>query len=143
MIIGIISFLIDYLILNNFDYYIGNIIIFPMFSLVYIISYLYLKNKYNVFFFLLYIFINGIIFLPLFIIFLNSFIKSKTSYFLTIIVSLIIHDFMFYLFLSINDITLLINKIIVTIPINLLYALIIYHINYVLKDKKNKYKLVW
>lgn len=144
MIIGIISLLLDYLILNYLNYYIDSVIIFPMFTFIYILGLLYFKKINILFYFLLllYISITGIIFLPCFIIFINNIVYNKNtlaSYIIYTLYSLLLYDFLFYLFLSKTDIRLLINKIIVTIPINLLYALIIY---YVLKRIKYKYKLV-
>ena len=141
MILGILSLFLDYLLLNYFNYYIGNIIAYPMFTLVFLLSSIYFNRKRFCFFFL-YSFINGIIFLPLLIMFLNYIIIFKKSfdlYILKITCSLILYDILLFAFLSLNNIYLLIYKILVTIPINILYSIIIY---YVLKTKYQKYKLL-
>ena len=56
MIIGIISILLDYLILNYFNYYIDSVIIFPMFTFIYLLELLYLK-RINIAFILFLLFI--------------------------------------------------------------------------------------
>ena len=146
MIIGFLSILLDYFILNTFNYNVLNTIIFPMFSLVFLLSLIYFNcnKKLILFFFLLYSFICGIIFLPLLICFINYIVNKKRSnnnYFLLISLSLIAYDSLLFILLPISDIRLLLDKIIITIPINLLYSLFLYYY-YVLTNKKKKYKLV-
>ena len=145
MITGIISLIFDYFILKYIGYYIDSVIIFPMFTFIFLLSSLYFNKDIKVILliFYLYLIITGIVFLPLLILFINNIVKRKNdidNYLITISISLILYDLLFYLFLSLNNISLLINKIIVTIPINILYSLIIY---YVLKKNYGKYKLLW
>ena len=145
MIIGFLSFALDLIVLSKINYYVENVIIFPMFSLVFLLSIIYYNYDKRIifFFFLLYSSITGIIFLPLllcFIVLLHNKNNNLNSYLLLIIESLIIYDLSFYLFLSINDINLLIDKFIFTIPINVCYSLFLYY--YVLNRKNSKYKLV-
>ena len=145
MITGIISLIFDYFILKYVGYYIDSVIIFPMFTFIFLLSSLYFNKDIKVILliFYLYLIITGIVFLPLLILFINNIVKRKNdidNYLITISISLILYDLLFYLFLSLNNISLLINKIIVTIPINILYSLIIY---YVLKKNYGKYKLLW
>ena len=144
MITGIISLIFDYFILKYAGYYIDSVIIFPMFTFIFLLSSLYFNKDIKVILliFYLYLIITGIVFLPLLILFINNIVKRKNdidNYLITISISLILYDLLFYLFLSLNNISLLINKIIVTIPINILYSLIIY---YVLKKNYGKYKLL-
>lgn len=142
MIIGFLSISLDIILLNIFNYQIDNIIIFPMFTLVFIINLILFKQdlKKVLLMLFLYTFLNGLVFLPLFIILLSSLLKKDVSLnnnLLIVIVLLIIYDLLFYLFLGLTDIFLLINKIIVTIPVNILYSSIIYYYFSVLNFKKN------
>ena len=141
MIIGFLSISLDIILLNIFNYQIDNIIIFPMFTLVFIINLILFKQdlKKVLLMLFLYIFLNGLVFLPLFIILLSSLLKKDVSLnnnLLIVIVLLIIYDLLFYLFLGMSNISLLINKIIVTIPVNILYSSIIYYYFSVLNFKK-------
>lgn len=138
MILGLLSLFLDYLLLNVFNYEIGNVLIFPMFSLVFLISSIYFKLdiKKVIIIYLLYTLITGILFLPLLILLIPI---KRNNYLLTISLSLVLYDLLFFLLLPLNNINLLIDKIIITIPINILYSLFIFH---VLNNKNNKYKLV-
>ena len=142
MILGFVSIALDLIFLNFYNYEIGNILFFPMFSLVYLISSIYFKIDLKKVF-IIYIFyslITGIIFLPLFIIFINYIYKLKNNnYLLTIFLSISLYDLIFFLFMHLSNINLLIDKYIITIPINIIYSLFIF---YVLNKKNNKYKLV-
>lgn len=138
MILGLLSLFLDYLLLNVFNYEIGNVLIFPMFSLVFLISSIYFKLdiKKVIIIYLLYTLITGVLFLPLLILLIPI---KRNNYLLTISLSLVLYDLLFFLLLPLNNINLLIDKIIITIPINILYSLFIFH---VLNNKNNKYKLV-
>ena len=142
MIIGIISILLDILFLNIYNYEIGNIIFFPMFSLVFLISSIYFKLDFKkiLIIYILYSLITGLIFLPFLIIFVN-YINSykKDNYILTIVLSLVLYDLLFFLFMHLSKIELLIDKFIITIPINIIYSMFIF---YVLNKNHNKYTLV-
>ena len=142
MIIGFLSISLDIILLNIFNYQIDNIIIFPIFTLLFIINLILFKQdlKKVLLMLFLYTFLNGLVFLPLFITLLSSLLKKDVSLnnnLLIVIVLLIIYDLLFYLFLGLTDIFLLINKIIVTIPVNILYSSIIYYYFSVLNFKKN------
>lgn len=138
MILGLLSLFLDFLLLNVFNYEIGNVLIFPMFSLVFLISSIYFKLdiKKVIIIYLLYTLITGVLFLPLLILLIPI---KRNNYLLTISLSLVLYDLLFFLLLPLNNINLLIDKIIITIPINILYSLFIFH---VLNNKNNKYKLV-
>ena len=146
MIIGFLSIILDFSFLYFFNYYVGNTIVFPMFSLIFLLSLLFFNYNKKIFllFFLLNSFICGIIFLPLLICFLFFIIDkkiNKNNYLLLICISIITYDIFFFLLLSISDIRLLIDKIIISIPINMVYSLFLYNY-FVLINKKSKYKLV-
>lgn len=144
MIIGIISIYLDLFVLNISNYYIDNSIIFPMFTIVFFISAIHFKVSILklLIIYLLYSSVLGIFYLPLLIIFIDITFLNK-SYYSSIIISLLLYDFYFYLFLQLNNVFFLVNKIIITIPINVLYSYIIYNLFIVLKNKNNKYKLVY
>ena len=141
MILGLFSILLDFFILNVFNYQINDSIIFPMFSLVFIISYLNIKN--NIIILLIYSSLVGLLYLPLSIFLLNNYLyKNKiiNNYYLRVTLLLFLFDFLLYFYLSVNDISLLIYKEFITIPINILYAFFIKRIYLSSKRKKIKYK---
>lgn len=138
MILGIMSLVIDLLILNI----IGNNIVFPMFSFIFLISSMYLNIDFKkiIVIYIIYSCIIGILYLPLLILFLNYLYKDL-SYFKRIILSLLLYDLMFFIILGISNINIFLDKIIITMPINLIYSFFIYYF-FVLKSNKTKYKLV-
>ena len=138
MIIGILSLVLDTFILNITNYCVNNTIIFPMFSLVFLLSLIYYNYDIKViaFFLILYSCINGILYLPLLICILsllNKKEKSLNNYLLLMTFYLITYDLLFYLLLSVSDYKLLIDKIVVSLPINVLYSYFLFN---VLNNKK-------
>lgn len=156
MILGIISILLDVLLLNFIYFQLGKILIFPMFTITFLISSIYFRYDMKKLLIVLVIYssIIGVIYLPLmfFLIVYYQIHKDKKNfnlknYLLKISYSLILYDFLYFVilyFFKINSYTfsLLIYKIILSIPLSILYSLLLYYINSVLKKKKNKYKLV-
>ncbi len=140
MILGILSIILDLFLLNIFNYHVDNVIFFPMFSLVFLICLTTIKYNYKIIIiiYMLFSLINGIIFLPLLIIFINYSINSNNTinnYLLRMLLLLILYDFLFFSFLSLSNYFLLINKLIVSIPINILYSFIVYYNFNVLKRR--------
>ena len=138
MILGIMSLVFDLLFFNYFNYQVNNIALFPMFSLVFILKNKNIKSLFIIF--ILYSSLIGIIYLPLVILLINYYLTKNDlikNDFLRIIILLILYDLILFLFLNLFDLSLLINKIFITIPINSLYL-------YFLSSKKIKeqYKLV-
>ena len=142
IVIGLISVLLDYFLLNTFNI---RFFIFPMFSLIYLINSMLLKKDYLIvgMILILYSMLSGIILLPtsilLFIYYLNQ--KKKINYYLIIIIYIILYDFILYSFTTTNFIDnfyVFIYKLFITLPINIFYSFILY----VLNKKINKYKLV-
>ena len=142
MIIGIISLFLDLLLLNKLNYVRYSSLVFPMFTFVYIISRIYLKkdNRITIFFSVLLMSIYGYFFYIIFIYLIAYMISSKKGkrikYKYFILTILFLYDFI--IFILINDsIISLINKIIITIPMNIVYSNIIYS---VLNNKKYNIK---
>ena len=136
MILGFFSLLFDLLFLNFFPYLINTALIFPMFSLVYIVSRLYFNKdiKYTIFLIFLVMSIYGYLFYIIFSLFFFYFIfKEKNKYLRNYYFSI-----MFFLVL-LNNINILfyLYKLIVTIPINVFYSLFLYK---VLNNKKYNIK---
>ena len=157
LIISIISFVLDLTILNFSKYSFGNItFFFPMLTLTFIIHYIYSNKKINPYFLgsivLLYgIIINNNIFLSiLLLLFLYYYIigmrknikDTFISYFFIIITSLILYDLSIYLILILFNyvnfnINYLFYKICNSLVSNLMYSLILYFSNCVLKIRKS------
>ena len=144
MIIGFLSLFLDLLILNIFKYLLYSSLIFPMFTLTYIISRIYFKKKetITIFFTIALMSLYGIFSYILFF-YLLSFlivykIKNKTmkKYINTIIILLFIYDLVMCILINYNFLSF-IYKTIITIPINILYSIIIYK---VLNNKKYNIK---
>ncbi len=144
MIIGFLSLFLDLLILNIFKYLLYSSLIFPMFTLTYIISRIYFKKKetITIFFTIALMSLYGIFSYILFF-YLLSFlivykIKKKTmkKYINTIIILLFIYDLVMCILINYNFLSF-IYKTIITIPINILYSIIIYK---VLNNKKYNIK---
>ena len=143
MILGFFSLLFDLLFLNFFPYLINTALIFPMFSLVYIVSRLYFNKdiKYTIFLIFLVMSIYGYLFYIIFSLFFFYFIfKEKNKYFrnyyFSIMFFLVFYDFFLVLLNNIN-ILFYLYKLIVTIPINVFYSLFLYK---VLNNKKYNIK---
>lgn len=156
MIISVISFALDLIVLNLTNYNHGMMLIFPMFTIVSLLSSIYFR-KYcliNYFTLSLYFSLTGLFIYPLFFyLFEFYFIRKDLNkfnlkdYLLKITQALIIFDSLFFLLrelpvLNSYKLSLLFNKIVITIPINILYSIIVFYINKVLKKEKKKYKLV-
>ena len=143
MILGFFSLLFDLLFLNFFPYLINTALIFPMFSLVYIVSRLYFNKdiKFTIFLIFLVMSIYGYLFYIIFSLFFFYFIfKEKNKYFrnyyFSIMFFLVFYDFFLVLLNNIN-ILFYLYKLIVTIPINVFYSLFLYK---VLNNKKYNIK---
>ncbi len=157
MIISLISFILDLMILNLTKYNHGVMLMFPMFTVVYLLSSIYFRKDYliNYFTLSLYFSLTGLLIYPLFFYLFEFYFIRKDlknfnikDYLLKILSALILFDSLFFLLrelpvLNSYKFSLLFNKIIITIPINILYSIIIFYINKVLKKQKKKYKLVW
>ena len=131
MIIGILTFIFD----------------IQLFSLIFLLSLIFFNydKRIVILFFFLYSCFIGLVFLPLFLCFFCYKVKkqkSLTNYLLLICELIILFDVIFYLFLPLSNIFLLIRKLVITLPINIIYAILIYSYFSVLNDKKTKYKLV-
>ena len=142
MILGLLSIILDYTFFNIFNYQVDNVFLFPMFTLVFLISSIIINVniKKIITIYIFYSFLNGVIFLPLFIIYITFIVKQNNSlnnYLLCVISLLIIYDYIFFLCLSLSSYELLINKLIVSLPINIFYSLIIYYNYNVLKYHNN------
>lgn len=156
MIISIISFTLDLIILNLVNYNHGTMLIFPMFTIVSLLSSIYFRKDrlINYFTLSLYICLTGLFIYPIFFYLIAFYLIRKDlryfnlkDYLLKIIYILILFDLLLFLFsefryLNYYKISLLINKIAITVPINTIYMVILFYINKVLKRNKNKYKLV-
>ena len=131
MIIGILTFIFD----------------IQLFSLIFLLSLIYFNydKRIVILSFFLYSCFIGLVFLPLLLCFFCYKVKkqkSLTNYLLLICELIILFDVIFYLFLPLSNIFLLIRKLVITLPINIIYAILIYSYFSVLNDKKTKYKLV-
>ena len=144
MIIGFISLFIDLLILNIFKYLSYSYLIFPMFTLTYIISRMYFKKKNSVtmFFTIILMSLYGLFSYILFYYLLSYCfiyqikIKTTKKYIETIILLLFLYD-LIMCFLIKNSFLSFVYKTTITIPLNLLYAIILYQ---VLNNKKYNIK---
>lgn len=156
MIISLISFILDIVILNITKYNHEVMLIFPMFTIVSLLSSIYFRKDklINYFTLSLYFSLTGLFVYPIFFYLLELYIIRKDlknfnikNYLLKIMTSLIVFDSLFFLLTKIPRITsynisLLFNKIVITLPINILYSVILFYINKVLKKNNKKYKLV-
>lgn len=156
MIISLISFILDVVILNFTNYNHQVMLIFPMFTIVSLLSSIYFRKDklINYFTLFLYFSLTGLFVYPIFFYLLELYIIKKDlknfnikNYLLKIMSSLIVFDSLFFLLTKIPRITpynisLLFNKIVITLPINILYSVTLFYINKVLKQQKKKYKLV-
>ena len=142
IVIGFISLILDYILLN-ISYF--RFFFFPMFSLVFLVNSIIYKRDFIVIttILVLYSVLSGIIFPSITILILTNYLinKKNINYYLVIIIFLTLYDFLLYLsstYNVINNIYWFIQKVYITIPINLLYSYILI----VLNKKINKYKLV-
>lgn len=145
-LLGIISLFLDLIILNFSKYIFNNIsFLFPMLTLVYIISIFYFCKKitfssYLVIF--LYLLTGNSVFIPLIILILIFILIVKykgavkeniLSYLFAIILSIILFDTFYFLilvffnYLNFN-ISFLFYKIINSIILNALYGILLYYI---------------
>ena len=97
MITGIISLILDYFFLNNVGYYIDNVIVFPMFTLVFLLSSIFFNKDIKIILLIFFfnIIINGTLFITLLILLINYYLKDKKNnefYLITICMSLILYD---------------------------------------------------
>ncbi len=148
--IGILSFVFDLLFFNIFNYSQNNALIFPMFTITYVLSSLYFRIDigYIIVSLLLYISLIGIIYYPFFFLLLSYYIirfNNKSfnirDYLFKLLILLVSYDFFLFLFtnsfvLSKYSIDCFFYKLFISIPFNLLYAFILYYLNKVLKKKK-------
>lgn len=156
MIISIISFALDLLILNIINYNHGSTLIFPMFTIVSLLSSIYFRKDrlINYFTLSLYMCLTGLVIYPVAFYLIALYIIRKdlknfnfNDYLKKLTYTLVLFDLLFFLFskfryLNYYNTSLLINKIAISIPINIIYSIILFSINKVLKRHKNKYKLV-
>ena len=143
MIIGIISLIIDLLYFNIFNYNQYNSIIFPMFLITSLISSLYLR-KSSIPILLLSIMFTGLVFYPILFYLLDYLYIKKDiknfnlkDYLIKLCISLLLFDLILFLLtnyqsIGIYTINLFVLKMFITIPINLLYGIIIFKIYLVL-----------
>lgn len=149
-----VSILLDYLLTNYLNYEIGNISIFPMFTITYIAYQLLTDNdiKKIIIGISIYSILSGVIGINLLflliILYLIKYLEKKdiTNYFIIIAISLITYDSLFYLILNlfrINTYTLdiLIIKLFRSLPINLIYSNLLI-LNYCSTNKIDKYKYI-
>ena len=140
--IGIISVILDYILLNISTF---RLLFFPMFSLAFLISSIVFKLdiKITLIILVIYSLLSGLIFYNITILLLIYYLINKKTYnyYLLILLSLILYDIFLYLLTTtniINNLNILIYKVFITLPINLLYSCILL----VLNKKINKYKLI-
>lgn len=157
MIFGILSIILDILLLNFVNYTTDSIFIFPMFTITYVLTHLYFRKdiKLLLIIFLIYCSVIGVFYLPFAFLLIEYYYISKDKknfnirdFLMKILYGLLLYDSLFFIIIHLFDInnytlSLLIYKIIFTIPLNIFYGFILYFINSVLKKKKIKYKLVW
>lgn len=155
MILGIISIILDLLLLNFINFNITSIVIYPMFTITYVISSIYFKKniKNTLLIFLLYCSFLGVFYLPLAYFLIEYYYIhkdkknfNKKDFLLKVCYGLILYDLLFYLVVYLFEInyyslSILVYKILFTLPLSSLYALLFFRLN-VLKNKKLKYKLV-
>lgn len=153
MLWGLFSVITDLLVLNILNSYtIGKTIIFPMFSLIFVISSIYFKKNIKTILLILIIYMSilGIFyyilafFLAIYYYIDNGREINLKDYIKKTIICLFMYDFLFFLILyninlDINLIKIFIFKEYISIPINLFYS---YFLFSVLKRNKMKYKLV-
>ncbi len=151
--IGVFSFIFDLLFLNIFNYTSRSTLIFPMFTITYIISFIYLRKNllFLIIILLLYISLVGIIYYPFFFFILSYYYIKRDKikhnildYIFKISFLLIVFDSLLFLIIYCHiinsySLSILFHKIFISVPINVLYSLILYYINYVLIGNKYKY----
>lgn len=155
IILGLVSIVLDLIILNVSPYTINNITsLFPMLTFVYIISMFYFSKKVDITYYViifLYLLIGNNIFLPLMgIILLHHLITKYKAYFkinifsylLLVTLSIAIFDiFTFFILVLFNslqfNIYYLSYKIINSIILNISYGILLYFLFPVLISNKN------
>ena len=149
--IGILSFIFDLSFLNIFNYSQKSTLVFPMFTITYILTSLYFRKNisYIIISLFLYISLVGVIYYPFFFFFLSYYVIRSNNkkfnlinYIFKVIVLLFLYDFLLFLIIDRYQINCLFYKIFISMPINILYALLLYYLNIVLNKLKIKYKLV-
>ena len=134
----ILTVLLDLVFSNYLNYNLSNISIFPMFTITYVIYELLVNKdiKNIIISTVLYSMITGILYINLLFILIITQIKTK-NYLLTTLISLIIYDLLFFMLINKYSLNYLVIKIARTIPINMLYFLLLYSS----KNNEKKYKL--
>ena len=155
IILGLVSIVLDLIILNVSPYTINNITsLFPMLTFVYIISMFYFSKKVDITYYViifLYLLIGNNIFLPLMGLILLHYLITKYkayfkinifSYLLLVTLSIAIFDiFTFFILVLFNslkfNIYYLSYKIINSIILNISYGILLYFLFPVLISNKN------
>ena len=155
IILGLVSIVLDLIILNVSPYTINNITsLFPMLTFVYIISMFYFSKKVDITYYViifLYLLIGNNIFLPLMGLILLHYLITKYkanfkinifSYLLLVTLSIAIFDiFTFFILVLFNslqfNIYYLSYKIINSIILNISYGILLYFLFPVLTSNKN------
>ena len=141
----VVSILLDLVFSNYLNYELSNISIFPMFTITYIIYELLInKDTKNIIIAaLIYSMLSGVIYINLsFILITNEIINKikNKNYLLITLIALILYDTMFFMIVGKYSLNYLVIKIVRTLPINMLYFLLLLY-NYGSKNNEKKYKL--